>query len=1338
MIAINRSIIEVTEDDDRSDVSGTTVDLIRGEHAYVLLGDPGLGKTTVFTQEAEAIGEKIIPARVFLELEFDRESCLGRTLFIDGLDETRAHTQGEGTVLGGICRKLQALGVPRFRLSCREADWLGSSDKTLLERILGGNGPLKVYRLMPLRESEVEILLRDVFSVRNPTQFVRRAEEMGLDALLHNPQTLKMLAKAVSSHETWPDSRFKAYKLACETLVTERNTEHNAAKRKSWPSTPSLLDAAGLICVVYLLANRSAIQFEATETDDASALLVREMTNDEALPLAQCLETNLFVATGEGEWIPAHRSIAEYLAARYLAQRIANGLPINRIASLMFGADGGVITSLRGLNAWLATSSLLARTRLIDVDPIGVLLYGDVKAFSKTEKIQLLQTLKRSIETSAARRNEDWNSFAFSALVAPDMAEELVRILRNPSRERADETVAEIVVTALGRGPELVGMESVLLETAKDASRSSSMRRRALNTYLKKYANSPEFALALIGEIDSGVVTDDDDELIAVLLKYLYPTHLGLRGALRYLRSPKASHYIGQFRLFWDHEFLALTSPDALPELLDALSERPQMPNMPYHDEYWDLARSALVRGVTEYGDAVVPERLLRWMSVVLGEYDHSHLSGDASVAMSEWLVKRPELHMLLIRRAVERLPDSAGIWSVEQRIHPNLQPPNGMARIWLELALKDENSERAVALFNRALNEIFRTPSPSDPSRDELVDAVSQRPEFESLYQFFFNPVEPEWQTQQRERERKREEAVKQRIAQFAEAFAASAPDKFNIQGLHNIAQAHIGFLHEARGDTPIERLKNFFRDDASLVLDALAALKATPRREDLPTAERILELHLSSKGHLLSHPLMVGLDLSEFQKLLELREKTLRAGLMASYTWPTGRLIHWRKSLAKERPELVADVFVSYAISSLTAGKGSLNGAHEIVGDVEFSQVANVVTSRILEQFPRRATVDQLHDLKRFIKKMLAVTSSNDALAMLETKLALKVVDAGQRTYWLTAGLHLDPKKYEKRLRKWVEGNEVRIGHLGDFLNGRDEAVEGMNALPESSTSVLIELLAPRSRPDRPDEGFSEVTPDMQRGELIARWVNELSANPSEAATAALARLASLPTLSSWSNVLHRAIANQMIVRRDANFRFASVADVITTLSKGKPANVADLYAIVIDELDQITTEIERDSLDLYKQFWNVDKNNNVVSPKPEEACRDALCALMRVRLVRYGIDCPTESRHADRKRSDVWFTYDEFGVPAEVKLQTHRELWSAIGNQLITKYTIDPRAAGYGIYVVFWQGADYKLVSPTVGIKPKHATELRDALKATIVESSRHFIHVKVIDVSRERLA
>ena len=133
----------------------------RSVPAYVLLGDPGAGKTTAFEVECEALGDSACPisARDFLALDMDRHpEWRDKTLFIDGLDEVRAGTDDVRTPFDAIRNRLDALGRPRFRLSCREADWLGANDRDNLASVTP-DGAVTVLRLDPLTNADITTIL---------------------------------------------------------------------------------------------------------------------------------------------------------------------------------------------------------------------------------------------------------------------------------------------------------------------------------------------------------------------------------------------------------------------------------------------------------------------------------------------------------------------------------------------------------------------------------------------------------------------------------------------------------------------------------------------------------------------------------------------------------------------------------------------------------------------------------------------------------------------------------------------------------------------------------------------------------------------------------------------------------------------------------------------------------------------------------------------------------------------------------------------------------------------------------------------------------------------------
>ena len=207
-----------------------SMEAYRESDAYVLLGAPGAGKTELFKAEGGRAGCHYVSARDFLTLgERPGWREPDATLFIDGLDEKRAGSVDGRTPLDGIRAKLDALDRPRFRLSCREADWFGANDRAHLKTV-SRNGRVDVLRLAPLSDQDIRELLARHSGIDRPDTFMQEARDRGIDNLLTNPQTLKMLADTVSKG-TWPETRTETFELACERLVQEFNPEHRLAIR---------------------------------------------------------------------------------------------------------------------------------------------------------------------------------------------------------------------------------------------------------------------------------------------------------------------------------------------------------------------------------------------------------------------------------------------------------------------------------------------------------------------------------------------------------------------------------------------------------------------------------------------------------------------------------------------------------------------------------------------------------------------------------------------------------------------------------------------------------------------------------------------------------------------------------------------------------------------------------------------------------------------------------------------------------------------------------------------------------------------------------------------------
>jgi hypothetical protein len=222
----------------------------------------------------------------------------------------------------------------------------------------------------------------------------------------------------------------------------------------------------------------------------------------------------------------------------------------------------------------------------------------------------------------------------------------------------------------------------------------------------------------------------------------------------------------------------------------------------------------------------------------------------------------------------------------------------------------------------------------------------------------------------------------------------------------------------------------------------------------------------------------------------------------------------------------------------------------------------------------------------------------------------------------------------------------------------------------------------------------------------------------------------------LKRWHGVLKRARFEQLAIRREASFSHPNIGQVIETLKKLSPANAGDLAVLAMDILQELANNIQNGNTDDYRQYWNEGKHRELSSPKDENSCRDALLSDMRPHLERLKIDAQPEGMYADNKRADIRVSAGGaagFSIPVEIKKNTSPELWHAIKKQLIAKYTRDPSAGGYGIFLVFWFGADKTKLSPE-GQRPGTAQKLEERLRATLSSDESRKISICVIDVAK----
>lgn len=1246
--------------------------------AWVLLGPPGAGKTVEFQREAERCGAHYVTARNFLTLN-DPEWRSG-TLFIDALDEIRAGSPDGRTPLDHIRTKLDELGRPPFRLSCREADWFGASDRGHLAAV-SADGDVLELRLEPLSDEQIRDLLGR--HVADPEAFLHTAHQAGLSALLATPQDLELLARAVASGR-WPDTRSETLELACPQLAREQNAEHRIAAEGESFATEQLLDAAGDLCAVALFSGHAGYAVASAASDEH---YVRLNDIHGSLPLLRAaLHTRLFVYATPQRATPLHRGVAEFLAARRLARTIDDGLPPARVMALMTGPDGGVVSSLRGLCAWLSAHSAKIRPDCIARDPLGTLLYGDVKRFTAPQKRQLVDAITR------LGRHDPWilrNRFELDVrwgdLATPNTEPMFRDLLGASGKDDAEQRLARTLLLALYHGSPVPGLECLLMDTVRGGRLWSHIRALALRAFIRQYGGSGRMArrqlLDLLQDIEAGTVSDPYRNLLGLLLSHLYPKLVPPTQILRYLHEPDDPLSIGYYDNFWTKDVVENATDTDLGKLLDALIQ--DRSELIARDGYrhQPLAMQIFTR-LLQGSMKIEAARLFDWLVVL-----SPHFTCEEWDSFSDWRRKNPGRASALGEHA-------------EKESRTPIKPVNVCRHLAADSVLAAISGD-----FPDAEDDLAETPGPSDKVRR----------------------WREQWQA-------------------FLRASRAQIQDNCPPGILNELAKVYWGSMALVEGDTPDARLTCLLQDDG-LVQLALGAIRDTPERADLPTLREVATQR-SSAPHPLALPYVAALDL--------LPVSAARSNLRLGLAFQFDALLQpaaWYEATLKADPRLVASTLVEYCRGAFGCGRIPYWPLAQLAQNTETTEVENLAkvaelaSLEVLERFPPRCKAEHLSTLTRLLVAALNNVCHTGLASLVERKLSLRGLTAMQRVHWLCCGVTLAGARHLEPLLSVLAGRyqHQRIQTVVDLMlgvqqeglrlpHGRVLRVDALNApVALRLTKCLAEHCPPASLFDDTYRDFIPPSvADAARGaDAVRHLLDHLASLATVEATDALRQLAANVALSRWRPEVQHALTNQLATRREAEFRHASVTDVLETLGGATPANAADLAALVADSLTTLAGRVAGGNTSDWRQYWNTE-GKRVTKPKLEELCRDAVLSDLRLALPT-GVTAEPEGAHAADRRSDIRISFGDFVVPLEAKQSSHRDLWKTMHRQLIGSYAKDPSAQGHGIYLVFWLGRDRCQRAPDGSPKPHTAAELETQLQETLTPEQRRKITVIVMDVS-----
>jgi len=308
------------------EIEYTDADFFRINAPLIILGEPGAGKSELLRFASEQLNAQIYNASTVDVLPALEEQI--NLIIVDGIDEITAYETG--IPVNKILAKLPKTTL--FVLSCRAADW----QDTINTRIINQKWQQQpiVGRVISLNQQEIIDFVNTNGEGQNGEKFLKEAQQRDVVDLLRNPQNLLLLLKAVKN-KGWPDTRLELYENASFELVKEDNDIHDSIN-KNRPASEQLIKAAGFIFAQLLLSGKTSISLDAKgygEYPRSSELISEDVDND---VIQSALSTKLFRLTGQNLLEPCHRTVAEFLAAKWIAKELRNQLSLRRLESILY------------------------------------------------------------------------------------------------------------------------------------------------------------------------------------------------------------------------------------------------------------------------------------------------------------------------------------------------------------------------------------------------------------------------------------------------------------------------------------------------------------------------------------------------------------------------------------------------------------------------------------------------------------------------------------------------------------------------------------------------------------------------------------------------------------------------------------------------------------------------------------------------------------------------------------------------------------------------------------------------------------------------------------------
>jgi len=560
---------------------------LHGAACLVLLGEPGIGKSTAVEQEVAAakaefrasanvvvainLGEYGDETRLVHDVFGSQEMAGWRTgshglhLFLDSLDECGLQIPHVAKILRRQIGDLkQHLSRLRLRIACRTADWPSSLTDSLAA--LWDERPA-IFELVPLRRRDVATAAID--EGIDADAFIEAVIRAGAQPLAIKPVTLNFLLRIYKDRGGFPSTQSELYVEGCQRLCAEMNQDRQSARQSGSLSPEQRLAVAERIAAVMTFCNVGSafLGVNASDAPNDSVVLADLVGGTETVAgtqfevgveqIKEVLGTGLFSGRGRNRLGFAHQTYAEFLAACYFVDR---GIPFEQRMKLLRNADdstGKIVPQLGETAAWLADMDTETFEEILRCDP-QILMRSDVaKADDTVRKVLVQKLLDLSKADEMTGRPFD-DASHYHKLNHEGLSKQLEPFIRDTSNGITVRRFAIGVAQECGRKD----LQSLLADIAVDPAENYRVRITAA------------YAVAAIGDDATRLrlkplalktsVGDDDFTIKAVALRTLWPSQITTDELFDTLEIPQTDTY-GTYRLFLRRELPQRLTAERLP-----------------------------------------------------------------------------------------------------------------------------------------------------------------------------------------------------------------------------------------------------------------------------------------------------------------------------------------------------------------------------------------------------------------------------------------------------------------------------------------------------------------------------------------------------------------------------------------------------------------------------------------------------------------------------------------------------------------------------------------------------------------------------------------------------